>query len=67
TTDYAELKTADLVIEAVFEDRGIKAEVTKRCAEVLPPHAIFASNTSTLPITGLAEAWREPATFVGVH
>lgn len=67
TTDYAELKTADLVIEAVFEDRGIKAEVTKRCAEVLPAHAIFASNTSTLPITGLAEAWREPATFVGVH
>ncbi len=67
STDYAELKTADLVIEAVFEDRAIKADVTKRCAEVLPPHAVFASNTSTLPITGLAEAWRDAATFVGVH
>jgi 3-hydroxyacyl-CoA dehydrogenase/enoyl-CoA hydratase/3-hydroxybutyryl-CoA epimerase len=67
TTDYNELKTADLVIEAVFEDRAIKAEVTKRCAEVLPAHAVFASNTSTLPITGLAEAWRDAGTFIGVH
>lgn len=67
TTDYNELKTAELVIEAVFEDRAIKADVTKRCAEVLPAHAVFASNTSTLPITGLAEAWRDAATFIGVH
>ena len=67
TTDYNELKTAELVIEAVFEDRAIKAEVTKRCAEVLPAHAVFASNTSTLPITGLAEAWRDAGTFIGVH
>ncbi len=66
-TDYDGLKDADLVIEAVFEDRGVKAEVTKRTAGLLPPHAVFASNTSTLPITGLADAWRDAATFVGVH
>ena len=66
-TSYDGLKDADLVIEAVFEDRAIKADVTKKAAAVLPPHAPFASNTSTLPITGLAEAWRDPATFVGVH
>lgn len=66
-TDYDGLKDADLVIEAVFEDRAIKADVTRKAAAVLPPHAPFASNTSTLPITGLAEAWRDAATFVGVH
>lgn len=65
--DYDGLKDADLVIEAVFEDRAIKADVTSRAAAVLPQHAPFASNTSTLPITGLAEAWRDAATFIGVH
>ncbi|NOU07307.1 MAG: 3-hydroxyacyl-CoA dehydrogenase [Hyphomicrobiaceae bacterium] len=67
TTAYDDLKTCDMVIEAVFEDRTIKAEVTKRAAALLPPHAIFASNTSTLPITGLADAWRDASTFIGVH
>jgi 3-hydroxyacyl-CoA dehydrogenase / enoyl-CoA hydratase / 3-hydroxybutyryl-CoA epimerase len=66
-TSYDGLRDADLVIEAVFEDRSIKADVTQKSATVLPPHATFASNTSTLPITGLAEAWRDAATFVGVH
>jgi 3-hydroxyacyl-CoA dehydrogenase / enoyl-CoA hydratase / 3-hydroxybutyryl-CoA epimerase len=66
-TDYESLKDADLLIEAVFEDRAVKVEVTKRAAALLPPHAVFASNTSTLPITALAQAWRDPATFVGVH
>jgi 3-hydroxyacyl-CoA dehydrogenase / enoyl-CoA hydratase / 3-hydroxybutyryl-CoA epimerase len=66
-TDYESLKDADLLIEAVFEDRAVKAEVTKRAAALLPPHAVFASNTSTLPITGLAQTWRDAATFVGVH
>ena len=60
-----------MVIEAVFENREIKADITKRCAAVLPAHAVFASNTSTLPITGLAEAWvaagRNAETFIGVH
>ncbi len=67
TTSYDGLAKADLVIEAVFEDRAIKADVTKRAAAVMPAHAVFASNTSTLPITGLADAWRDPATFIGIH
>ncbi|WP_182085225.1 FAD-dependent oxidoreductase [Aureimonas sp. ME7] len=67
TPDYAALADADLVIEAVFEDREVKAEVTRRVAEVLKPEAIYASNTSTLPITGLAEAFPDPARFIGIH
>jgi 3-hydroxyacyl-CoA dehydrogenase/enoyl-CoA hydratase/3-hydroxybutyryl-CoA epimerase len=71
TTGYDGLSKADMVIEAVFEDRAIKADVTKRAAAVMPAHAVFASNTSTLPITGLAEAWaqggRDASTFIGVH
>jgi 3-hydroxyacyl-CoA dehydrogenase / enoyl-CoA hydratase / 3-hydroxybutyryl-CoA epimerase len=65
--DYDGLKDADFVIEAVFEDRAIKADVTKKTAAVLPPGVPFASNTSTLPITGLAEAWRDETAFIGVH
>ncbi|MBV1696279.1 MAG: enoyl-CoA hydratase/isomerase family protein [Hyphomicrobiales bacterium] len=67
TTSYEGLSKADLVIEAVFEDRTVKADVTRRAAAVMPAHAVFASNTSTLPITGLAAAWRDPATFIGIH
>lgn len=67
TTDYAQLEGAQMVIEAVFEDRGIKATVTKKAEEVLGSSAIFASNTSTLPITGLAEASSRPANFIGLH
>jgi 3-hydroxyacyl-CoA dehydrogenase/enoyl-CoA hydratase/3-hydroxybutyryl-CoA epimerase len=67
TTSYDQLNDADIVIEAVFEDRAIKAEVTRAAEDVLPPSAIFASNTSTLPITGLAEASRRPPNFVGLH
>ncbi len=67
TTSYDGLADCDLVIEAVFEDRTIKAAVTKRAAALLPPRAVFGSNTSTLPITGLAEAWRDSKTFIGVH
>ncbi len=48
TADYAGLKTADLVIEAVFEDRAVKAEVTKKAESSMKPGAIYASNTSTL-------------------
>lgn len=66
TTDYAALAHADLIIEAVFEDRKIKAEVTAR-AEAAAPEALMASNTSTLPITGLAEASRNAANFIGLH
>lgn len=67
TTRYDLLKDADIVIEAVFEDRAVKAAVTRAAEKALPPSAIFASNTSTLPITGLAEASQRSANFVGLH
>ncbi len=66
-TDVAALAGCDFVIEAVFEDRAVKAEMTKKVEAVLGPDVIFGSNTSTLPITGLAEAWSKPANFIGVH
>lgn len=67
TTDYSKLEGADLVIEAVFEDRGVKAEVTAKAEAVIPASAVFASNTSTLPITGLAQASKRPKQFIGLH
>jgi 3-hydroxyacyl-CoA dehydrogenase/enoyl-CoA hydratase/3-hydroxybutyryl-CoA epimerase len=67
TTDYALLEGAEIVIEAVFEDRSIKADVTAKAEAVLGNSAIFASNTSTLPITGLAEASARPENFIGLH
>ncbi|MEM6820150.1 MAG: 3-hydroxyacyl-CoA dehydrogenase NAD-binding domain-containing protein [Pseudomonadota bacterium] len=67
TDDYAELEGCELVIEAVFEDKGIKADVTAKTEAVIPEDAIFASNTSTLPITGLAEASKRPEQFIGIH
>ena len=67
TTDYADLEGCELVIEAVFESREIKAVVTARTEAVIPENAIFASNTSTLPITGLAEASKRPESFIGLH
>ncbi len=66
-TDFALLQGCDLVIEAVFEDRAVKADVTGRAEAVLPAGAVFASNTSTLPITGLAQASQRPAQFIGLH
>jgi 3-hydroxyacyl-CoA dehydrogenase / enoyl-CoA hydratase / 3-hydroxybutyryl-CoA epimerase len=67
TTAYADLAGCDLVIEAVFEDRAVKAEVTKRAEAAIGATATFASNTSTLPITGLAAASSRPAQFIGLH
>jgi 3-hydroxyacyl-CoA dehydrogenase/enoyl-CoA hydratase/3-hydroxybutyryl-CoA epimerase len=67
TTDYDDLAGCELVIEAVFEDRKIKADVTAKTEAVIADDAIFASNTSTLPITGLAEASKRPEQFVGIH
>lgn len=67
STDYETIKGADLVIEAVFENRDIKAEVTKKAEAQLSEAAIFGSNTSTLPITGLAEASIRPQNFIGIH
>jgi 3-hydroxyacyl-CoA dehydrogenase/enoyl-CoA hydratase/3-hydroxybutyryl-CoA epimerase len=67
TPDFAALKGCDLVIEAVFENREVKAEATKKAEANLDPKAVFASNTSTLPITGLAEASARPENFIGLH
>jgi 3-hydroxyacyl-CoA dehydrogenase / enoyl-CoA hydratase / 3-hydroxybutyryl-CoA epimerase len=67
-TDRAEdLKGCDLVIEAVFEDRELKAKVTQEAEKQMADTAVFASNTSTLPITGLAQACERPDNFIGLH
>jgi 3-hydroxyacyl-CoA dehydrogenase/enoyl-CoA hydratase/3-hydroxybutyryl-CoA epimerase len=66
TADYNALKGCDLVIEAVFEDRKVKAEATAK-AQAVVPDIVFGSNTSTLPITSLAETAKDPAKFIGIH
>ena len=65
--DFALLEGCDLVVEAVFEDTAIKKETTRRAEAVIPATAIFASNTSTLPIGQLAEASQRPGQFIGIH
>jgi 3-hydroxyacyl-CoA dehydrogenase/enoyl-CoA hydratase/3-hydroxybutyryl-CoA epimerase len=67
TDSYDGLRGCELVIEAVFEDRKVKAAVTAKAEAVMPADAIFASNTSTLPITGLAKASKRPPQFIGIH
>ena len=67
TDDFGMLQGCELVVEAVFEDTTIKAETTKKAEAVLPAGAIFASNTSTLPISQLAQASRSPDQFIGLH
>ena len=67
TADYAALKGCDLVVEAVFEDVGVKADVTKLAEAQLGEGVIFATNTSTLPITDLAKASRDAGRFIGIH
>ncbi|PHP18650.1 3-hydroxyacyl-CoA dehydrogenase [Sphingobium sp. IP1] len=67
TDDFALLDGCDMVVEAVFEDTAIKAETTKKAEAILPTQAIFASNTSTLPISQLAQASRSPDQFIGLH
>ena len=67
TTDYAALEGCDLIVEAVFEDPGVKAEVTKKTEAVVGAECIFATNTSTLPISDLAKASARPEQFIGIH
>lgn len=67
TADYAELKGCDLVIEAVFEDPKVKAEVIAKVEAAIGPKTVFGSNTSTLPITGLAAHSQRPKNFIGIH
>ena len=67
TTDLNALKGCDLIVEAVFEDVGVKAEMTKKVEAIIGDDAIFATNTSTLPITELAKASVRPDQFIGIH
>jgi 3-hydroxyacyl-CoA dehydrogenase/enoyl-CoA hydratase/3-hydroxybutyryl-CoA epimerase len=67
TDDYALLDGCDLIVEAVFEDSEIKKGVTEKAEAVIAKDAIFASNTSTIPITGLAKNSSRPANFIGIH
>jgi len=67
TAAAADLRGCDLIIEAVFEDREVKAQATKEAEAHIDEDAVFGSNTSTLPITGLAQRSIRPQNFVGVH
>ena len=67
TTDYAALAGCDLIVEAVFEDPKVKADVTAKVEAVVGAECIYASNTSTLPISMLAKASARPDQFIGIH
>ena len=65
--DYGMLKECDLIIEAVFEDRKLKGQVTVKAENIMKPDGVFASNTSTIPITKLAKKSMRPDQFIGIH
>ena len=67
TDDYAKLSDVDMVIEAVFEDSEVKKAATEMAEAHMPKDAIFASNTSTIPISDLAKFSKRPEQFVGIH
>ena len=67
TTDFAALSEASFVVEAVTENLGVKTEVFKALDQVTPPHAILASNTSSISITKLAAATKRPDKVIGMH
>ena len=67
TTDLEALKGCDLIVEAVFEDPGVKAEITQKVEAIVGEDTIFATNTSTLPITELAKASKRPEQYIGIH
>jgi len=67
TENAGDLTGCDIVVEAVFEDPGLKAAVFSEIQDVVSPDAVLGSNTSTLPISGLAEAVSRPADFIGLH
>jgi 3-hydroxyacyl-CoA dehydrogenase / enoyl-CoA hydratase / 3-hydroxybutyryl-CoA epimerase len=67
TPDYAALKDCDLIIEAVFEDRKVKEEVIAKAQEAIGKETVFGSNTSTLPISSLATAFKDRPRFIGIH
>ena len=63
----SDLVAADLMIEAVVEDADVKRDLFRRADEILPPEAILASNTSSIPIATLAAATRRPEKVIGMH
>jgi len=67
STDFVGFQNADLVIEAVFEDLDLKHRIVRETEEHLNPNAIFASNTSALPISAIAEASSRPENVIGMH
>ncbi|EYD75467.1 Enoyl-CoA hydratase [isoleucine degradation] / 3-hydroxyacyl-CoA dehydrogenase [Rubellimicrobium mesophilum DSM 19309] len=67
TTDHGALSSCDLIVEAVFEDPRVKAEVTRKVLAHIPQDCVFATNTSTLPISELAKASDKPDQFIGIH
>ena len=67
TANYADLQGCDLIIEAVFENRDLKAQVTHEAEPMLSQNGVFGSNTSTLPISGLADSSANPENFIGIH
>ena len=67
TADLDALQGCDLIVEAVFEDVGVKAEMTKKVEAIVGDDCIFATNTSTLPITELAKASVRSEQFIGIH
>ena len=67
TLNYADLKDADMVIEAVFEEMGVKEKVFKTLDEVMKPGAILASNTSTLDVDQIAAFTKRPQDVIGTH
>ena len=67
TDDYSILNGCDLIIEAVFEERELKGKVTTQAENFMDPSGVFASNTSTIPITSLAERSLRPENYIGIH
>src|SRR6185369_15152884 len=67
TTDFALFKEAEFVVEAVIEDLGTKTQVFKMLDEITPPHAILASNTSSISITKLGAVTKRPDKVIGMH
>ena len=67
TTELAPAKECDLIIEAIIENKQAKLDLFRQLEELCPPHVIFASNTSSIPITELATATKRPDKFAGMH
>ena len=67
TTELAPAKDCDLVIEAIIENKQAKMDLYRQLEEICPPHVLFASNTSSIPITELATATKRPDRFAGMH